>query len=62
MAESRYLKKKYAGQEFWENNWILRKNETIVLGTWVLFLIMIYLSVTVFYGCDSGWSVAGWDV
>jgi len=40
----------------------LKRNEFLVLTVWCLFLLVILFAVTSFVGCDSGWTVAGWDV
>ena len=40
----------------------LKKNEILLLVVWCLSLTFILFLVTSFVGCDSGWSVAGWNV
>ena len=40
----------------------LKRNEFLALTVWCLFLLVILFAVTSFVGCDSGWTVAGWDV
>ncbi len=40
----------------------MKKNEIIVLSVWLCFMLLIYASITMFIGCESGWSIAGWDV
>ena len=40
----------------------LKRNEFLVLTVWCLFLLGVLFAVTSLYGCDSGWTVAGWDV
>ena len=39
----------------------MSKIEIKVLGGYVAFLLIILLFVS-FTGCDSGWSLMGWDV
>jgi|TARA_Y100000296_G_scaffold60552_1_gene70201 hypothetical protein len=40
----------------------MKKNEFVVLSVWIIFLIIILCIVTIATGCDSGWSVAGWEI
>ena len=40
----------------------MKKNEIIALSVWLCFMLLIYAAVAIFTGCESGWSVAGWDV
>ena len=39
----------------------MKKIELQVLGSYILFLFMI-LAVVYVTGCDSGWTIAGWEV
>ena len=39
----------------------MSNQEIKVLGGYVAFLLIILLFVS-FTGCDSGWSLMGWDV
>ena len=39
----------------------MSKIEIKVLGGYIAFLLIILLFVS-FTGCDSGWSLMGWDV
>ena len=40
----------------------MKKNEIILLGGWIAMLIAVLLIAVVFSSCDSGWSVAGWEI
>ena len=40
----------------------MSKNEVVVLSVWMIFLVIILCIVTIATGCDSGWSVAGWEI
>ena len=40
----------------------MKKNEFIAFLVWLCFLLLIYAAVVVFAGCESGWSVSGWDI
>jgi len=40
----------------------MSKNEFVVLSVWIIFLIIILCMVMLITGCDSGWSVAGWEI
>ena len=39
----------------------MSKTEIKVLGGYIAFLLIILLFVS-FTGCDSGWTIAGWEV
>ena len=39
----------------------MSKIEIKVLGGYIAFLLIILLIVS-FTGCDSGWTIAGWEV
>ena len=39
----------------------MSKQEIKVLGGYIAFLFIILLIVN-FTGCDSGWTIAGWEV
>ena len=45
-----HLIKGLVGNEFGNNNWIIHT-------FWFILLLVILFS-----GCDSGWSIAGWEV
>tara|TARA_R110000824_G_scaffold176236_1_gene355099 strand:+ start:638 stop:763 length:126 start_codon:yes stop_codon:yes gene_type:complete len=40
----------------------MRKNELIAIGSWVAMMLCILMIIVVFNSCDSGWSIAGWEV
>jgi len=40
----------------------LKKNEKILLAGWIMTMLFILLVLVTFFGCDSGWSVAGWEI
>jgi hypothetical protein len=40
---------------------IMKKMEKRVLGSYILLLLAI-VAMTHITGCDSGWSIAGWEV
>ena len=40
----------------------MSKQEIKVLGGYILFLLFILFLTSVFTGCESGWSVAGWEI
>ena len=37
-------------------------NETKAISIWIALLLVIYIGITTVLGCESGWSIAGWDV
>ena len=41
---------------------IVKANEKKLLFWWVMLMLMILGIVTTITGCDSGWSVAGWEI
>ena len=40
----------------------MKKNEKLLLGGWIMFLMWILIAVTTLNGCDGGWSVEGLDI
>ena len=40
----------------------MKKDEVVLLGGWLCFLLFILLIITTVTGCKSGWSVGGLDI
>tara|TARA_R100001594_G_scaffold98976_1_gene133511 strand:+ start:200 stop:475 length:276 start_codon:yes stop_codon:yes gene_type:complete len=40
----------------------LKKNEKILLGSWLLMIISILLIVMTLSSCNGGWTIAGVDI
>ncbi len=40
----------------------MKKNEKILLGSWIALLVMILVMITTFTGCNGGWSVGGLQI
>ena len=40
----------------------MTKNETRLWTVYVLFLLFIIFVINYLTGCDSGWTIAGWEV
>ena len=40
----------------------MKKNEKLLLGGWIMFLMWILIAVTTLNCCDGGWSVGGLDI
>ena len=40
----------------------MQQNEFKIFAGFILLLLFILIITIVFSGCDSGWSVAGWEI
>jgi len=40
----------------------MKKNELLLWFCYMLFLGGVLIMLTLIAGCDSGWSVAGWEI
>ena len=40
----------------------MKKNEKILLGSWIALLVVILVMITTFTGCKGGWSVGGLQI
>ena len=40
----------------------MKRNETILLGSWVSVLIILLIIITTYSGCSGNWIVAGIDI
>ena len=38
------------------------RNEIYLWVGYIAFLLIVFFCVQFFFGCDSGWSIAGWEV
>ena len=40
----------------------MKKNELVLIGGWIALLLGVLLIAITLSGCDSGWSIAGWEI